>query len=112
MYAVGQFGDVLCVEAATGKEVWRKHLNKNFSGKMMSGWGNSESPLIDGGKLICTPGGTNGTLLALDKMTGATLWQTRDITDSAAYSSVLPVELGGVHQLVQLTGASVFDSAR
>ena len=66
VYALGQFGDLVCVQAADGKEVWRKNLNQDFAGKMMSGWGNSESVLVDGGKLLCTPGGMEGTVLALD----------------------------------------------
>jgi outer membrane protein assembly factor BamB len=67
VYALGQFGDLVCVDAEKGVEKWRKNLQEDFRGKMMSGWGNSESPLIDGDKLICTPGGPDGTLLALDK---------------------------------------------
>ncbi len=56
VYALGREGDLVCCEAATGKEVWRKSFRQDFGGKMMSGWGYSESPLIDGEHLICTPG--------------------------------------------------------
>src|SRR2546426_3581917 len=35
VFALGQFGDFVCVEAATGKERWRKNLNKDFGGRMM-----------------------------------------------------------------------------
>src|SRR5262249_42777944 len=54
-----------------------------------------------------TPGGTNGTLAALDKMTGALLWRSQGLTDRAAYSSVVAAEIGGVHQYIQLTDAHV-----
>ncbi|MBI2925483.1 MAG: PQQ-like beta-propeller repeat protein [Verrucomicrobia bacterium] len=107
VYAMNQFGDLVCVEAVTGKEVWRKNLTKDFGGRMMSGWGYSESPLVDGERLVCTPGGSKGTLLALDKKTGAVLWQSKDFTDNAAYSSVVAVKVGGVPQYIQLTDASV-----
>src|SRR3712207_3486274 len=67
VYAVGQFGDLVCVNAADGKEVWRKNLERDFNGEMMSGWGYSESVLVDGNNVVCTPGGKDGTILALDK---------------------------------------------
>ncbi len=111
VFALGQFGDLVCVDAATGEARWRKHLVSDFGGKMMSGWGYSESPLIDGDRLICTPGGPRGTMIALNKKTGAELWRTTDLKESASYSSVVPVEMGGQKQYVQLTDASVFGVA-
>ena len=108
LYALGPGGDLVCLETATGKEVWRKNFKKDFSGKMMSGWGYSESPLVDGDQLICTPGGAKGTLAALNKKTGQLLWRTADITDNASYASVVHAQIEGVWQYVQLTDASVF----
>jgi outer membrane protein assembly factor BamB len=107
VFALGQWGDLVCLKTADGSEVWRKSMKKDFGGEMMSGWGYSESPLVDGDRLICTPGGAKGTLVALDKKTGERLWQSKDFADRAAYSSVVPADLGGVHQYVQLTDASV-----
>ena len=106
IFCLGQHGELVGVESATGKEVWRKHLVKDFGGKC-GGWLYSESPLVDGDRLICTPGSERGTLLALDKKTGALLWQTAGLTDSAEYSSPMVVTIGGVRQYVQLTGRSV-----
>ncbi|MBI3881946.1 MAG: PQQ-like beta-propeller repeat protein [Verrucomicrobia bacterium] len=108
LYVVGTGGDVSCVGTADGKLRWHKNLASDFGGRMMSGWGFSESPLVDGAKLICTPGGAQGTLLALDKKTGAKLWQTAEVTDAAAYASVVVAELFGKRQYIQFTGASVF----
>jgi outer membrane protein assembly factor BamB len=107
VFALGQFGEFLCAEAATGKEKWRKDLKKEFGGKMMSGWGYSESPLLDGDLVVCTPGGSKGTLLALKKATGDTVWQSAEFTDRAAYASLVPAEIGGVRQYLVLTDASV-----
>jgi outer membrane protein assembly factor BamB len=107
VYALGQFGDLVWVEAATGKEHWRRNLNQDFGGRMMSGWGNSESPLVDGDKVLCTPGSSEGTLLALNKKTGEVIWQSKEFKDSAAYSSIITAEIGGVRQYLQLTGGSV-----
>jgi outer membrane protein assembly factor BamB len=107
VFALGQFGDLVCVDAATGEARWRKHLVSDFGGRMMSDWGYSESPLVDGDRLICTPGGPRGTMIALNKKTGAELWRTKDLKDSASYSSIVPVEIGGVRQYIQLTDANV-----
>ncbi len=101
---LGQHGDLVCVKAADGKEVWRKSLPRDFGGKMMSGWGFSESPLLDGDLVVCTPGGPRGTLLALKKETGQTAWQCAELQDQAAYASVVPVEIGGMRQYLVLTG--------
>jgi outer membrane protein assembly factor BamB len=108
VFALGQYGDLVCLETQTGKEVWRKHLVTDFGGKMMSGWGYSESPLVDGNKVLCTPGGGQGTVVALDKATGAVLWRTQKLKDAAAYSSIVTGEIGGKKQYVQFTDASVF----
>ena len=107
VYALGQYGDLVCVTAADGKEVWRKNLEKDFKGKMMSGWHYSESPLVDGDRVVCTPGGPEGTMLALDKKTGSTLWRSTDWKDKAAYSSVVAADVGGKRTYIQLTDKSV-----
>ena len=74
---------------------------------MMTGWRYSESVLVDGGQVVCTPGGSGGTVLALNKKTGDVIWRSKEFTDPAAYSSLVPVEIGGVRQYLQFTGASV-----
>jgi outer membrane protein assembly factor BamB len=107
LYVLNQFGDLVCFQTADGKEVWRKSMKKDFDGKMMSGWGYSESPLVDGPRLVCTPGGAAGTVAALDKKTGQLLWRSQQVQDPAAYCSLVPVDFGGVRQYIQLTGQSV-----
>ncbi|HEU0011647.1 MAG TPA: PQQ-binding-like beta-propeller repeat protein [Verrucomicrobiae bacterium] len=104
--AVGQWGDFICVDAATGAEKWRKDYAKDFGGKRPE-WGFAESPLLDGTKVIVTPGGRQGAIVALDKKSGATVWQSKEFTDSAHYSSLIIAEIGGVRQYIQLTDASV-----
>ncbi len=107
IYTIGGGGNLFCLDAATGKVVWGKEFKKDFAGRMMSGWGYSESALVDGEKVLCTPGGAKGTIVALNKKTGELLWQTTDFTDVAAYASLLPAEIDGVRQFIQLTGESV-----
>ena len=101
LFVLGSDGDLVCLQTANGKEVWRKHLRTDFGGKYGE-WAYSESPLVDGDKLIFTPGGTNATVVALNKKTGATVWTCAVPEGSAAgYSSVLIAEFGGVRQYVQ-----------
>jgi outer membrane protein assembly factor BamB len=104
---LGQFGDLICVAAADGKERWRHNLTSDFGGKMMSGWGYAESPLVDDGKVICTPGGSQGTMIALSEKTGEVVWRTKDWTDNAAYTSAIIGTINGVRQYIQLTDANV-----
>ncbi|MEY2408635.1 MAG: outer membrane protein assembly factor BamB [Verrucomicrobiota bacterium] len=107
VYVLGQFGDLVCLKATDGKEVWHKNLKADLGGEMMSHWGYSESVLVDGENVICTPGGKSGTLAALDRRTGDVVWRSTELTDRAAYASTIPVEIGGVRQYIQLTDASV-----
>jgi len=106
VYAVGQYGEVLCANAATGAEIWRKNYGKDLGGKLPE-WGYCGMPLVDGDKLILMPGGDKGDLVAVNKKTGKPIWQSKEFTDSIHYSSPILVEIGGVAQLIQLTDASV-----
>ena len=107
VFVLGQDGSLACLDASSGDVKWHKNLEHDFGGTMMSGWGYSESVLVDGDKVICTPGGPKGTLLALNKNGGQEIWRTKEWTDSAAYSSPIQVEIGGKRQYIQLTGESV-----
>jgi outer membrane protein assembly factor BamB len=108
VYALGTEGDLVCAEANTGKELWRKNLTADFGGRMMSGWKFSESPLVDGEKLICTPGGPQAAMVALDRKTGEVIWKCVPPAGAnlgaAAYASVVISEAGGVRQYVTLLG--------
>ena len=106
LYLIRGGGQIHCLSAADGKMLWQKDFIKNFDGKMMSDWGYSESPLVDGNLVICTPGGSQGTLVALDKNTGATVWVCKEWTDNAAYSSPIVGEVDGVRQYIQQAGKS------
>lgn len=102
VYALGGQGDLVCLSTKDkGKELWRKNLIKDFGGEMMTEWGYSESPLVDGDALVCTPGGDKGTVVALDKKTGKLLWQSAELKHKAPYSSIVVAEIHGVRQYVQ-----------
>jgi len=103
LYALGAKGDLVCLETESGKPVWKINLQKDLGGKVMSSWGYTESPLVDVNKVICTPGGAQGTLAAFDKNTGKVLWRSIGLKELASYSSMVLAEIGGVQQYVQVT---------
>jgi outer membrane protein assembly factor BamB len=103
VFALGQHGDLACLDAATGAERWHKSLPKDFGGQS-GGWNYTESPLVDGEKLVCTPGGSQATMLALNKKTGAVVWKCPvPDGDTAGYASIVVAEAGGIRHYVQLT---------
>jgi glucose dehydrogenase len=73
LYALTLQGRLVCLDVAGGKEIWSKDLGRDFGGKV-GGWGWSESVLIDGEKVLCTPGGKEATIVALEKTSGNVIW--------------------------------------
>jgi outer membrane protein assembly factor BamB len=117
IYVLGSPGTLACVEAKSGdkeaKVVWKKKLTSDFDGR--DGMHHyAESPLLDGDTLVCTPGGSKATMVALNKKTGDVLWKSEISGGNAAsYSSAIIGEVGGVKQYVQfLSGGVVGVSAR
>jgi outer membrane protein assembly factor BamB len=72
---MGLAGNVACLQASDGKVIWERHLMADFGGRMPM-WSYRESPLVDGDKVICTPGGQDTTIVALNKLTGETIWKS------------------------------------
>jgi len=108
VYALGTSGDLICADADTGKIVWQKNLVRDFGGKNPD-WKYSESPLVDGEKLLCTPGGRDAVMVALNKKTGELIWKCsmpdigRKGKDEAGYSSIVVTEAAETRQYIQLT---------
>jgi outer membrane protein assembly factor BamB len=109
IYAVASEGAIVCLDVATGKQVWKKSFADEFgSGKQA--WGYAESPLVDGNSVVCTPGSEKALMVAFDKKSGKLLWQTpyADLGETgkreAGYSSAVISNGGGVKQYVQMTG--------
>jgi outer membrane protein assembly factor BamB len=74
LYVMGLAGNVVCLQATDGKVVWQRNLMADFGGRMPM-WSFRESPLVDGDKVICTPGGRETTMVALNKVTGEIIWK-------------------------------------
>ena len=109
LYLVRGGGQIHCLAAADGKLIWQQDFTADFGGRLMSGaqWGFSESPLVDGNLVIYTPGGSDGTMAALNKNTGAVVWRTKEWTDPAGFSSAIVVEVGGIRQYIQQASKGV-----
>ena len=101
VYAMSGKGTLACINAADGKVIWKQSMT-SLGGKV-PGWGYTESVLVDGDRVICTPGGSAGAIAALDKKTGKPIWQSKEFTDGAQYSSIVAAKINGTPQYVQLT---------
>jgi outer membrane protein assembly factor BamB len=105
VYAMGGKGTLVCLKKADGSEVWRASM-ESLGGKL-PGWGYCESPLVEGNLVTVTPGGAQGTMAAFNKTSGEKVWQSAEWTDQAQYASIVPVDLNGARQLIQLTMQTV-----
>jgi outer membrane protein assembly factor BamB len=109
LYVVTSDGSIACLARGDGSIVWQRKFS-DWNGKMMSGWGFSESPLVDGDRVLCTPGGADALVVCLDRMTGKDIWTCAATfegsagKDGAGYSSIVTGEGLGIPQYVQLTG--------
>lgn len=103
LYALASDGMLVCLEAATGKRVWGLNYIEKF-GSTIPRWGFSESPLVDGERLVINPGGKGAGVVALNKATGAVIWRAQD--DLTHYSSVLALDFGGRHIYTVLTSTA------
>jgi outer membrane protein assembly factor BamB len=105
VYAMTPEGKLFCC-STEGKEIWKKDLKAEFGGDKADGWGYSESPLIDGELLVCTPGKSKNTMVALNKLTGEKVWSTsRDGDRGAGHASIVISEISGTKVYVTTTGS-------
>ena len=111
LYVEGLGGALACLQANDGKIIWQRSLQTDFGGEPPT-WSYRESPLIDGDKVICTPGGEDATLAALDKLTGKTIWKSQAPGGlKAAYASPIAIEFQGQREYVQLTARALIGVA-
>jgi len=135
LYVEGLGGNVACLQVKDGKIIWQISMTEEFGGRIPR-WSYRESPLVDGDKVICTPGGEDAIVVALNKLTGETVWKSK-LPDSpageseapggsrggsgrggfgggsggAAYSSAIAFDFDGVRQYVQLTSKALISVA-
>jgi outer membrane protein assembly factor BamB len=107
VYALGGHGDLTCCQADTGDKLWHRNILSEFQGSNIT-WGISESVLVDDGKVICTPGGNKGTVVALNATTGANEWVSRvPESPQAAYASPVIAKIGKTKQYIVFTSKGV-----
>ena len=132
LYVLGRGGALACLKVQDGKILWQRNLTEDFGGRIPR-WKYNESPLIDGDKLICTPGGAEATLVALKKFTGDTVWKSQvpdgsaqesegeressprrrgrrggsGASSGAAYASAIAIDFEGQRQYVQLAAKTL-----
>jgi len=132
LYVEGLGGNVACLQVADGKIVWQRSMTEDFGGRVPL-WSYRESPLIDGDQVIVTPGGADAILVALNKLTGETIWKAK-LPDSpaggseapagpgggrggpgggagASYASPIAIDFDGLRQYVQLTARTLIGVA-
>lgn len=103
LYAMTGDGVVVSMDTATGKTIWSQNIAQKYGGEI-PGWGYSESPLIDGGRLIVMPGGRGASIVSLSKTDGSLQWKAG--SDRAGYSSAIVANVGGVRQVIALSGSA------
>jgi len=102
VYVLTENGDLACLKTLDGTAVWQRNILKDFGGRNIE-WEISESPLVDGNNVIVTPGGRGAGMVALDKLTGATVWTSKDLSDEAGYASAVVGDVQGVRTVMALT---------
>jgi outer membrane protein assembly factor BamB len=95
-------GDLACVNALSGEIIWQVKANEMFEGECGE-WGISESLLLYNDLVFYTPCGKKTTMIALNKMTGETVWESKSIDDKSAYVSPLLIDRNGKKQIVTVT---------
>jgi hypothetical protein len=107
VYVLTETGDLAGLRVADGAILWQRNILRDFRAANIN-WLMSESPLVDGARLVVTPGGASGGMVALDKTTGKTIWATQELDDEAGYASPIAADIHGVRTYVTLTsGAGV-----
>lgn len=106
LYHLSGIGNLACLKADSGEEVWSINLRERFSGRNIT-WGLAESPLVLDDKVICTPGGEEVSMVALDCKTGKVAWECRGAGDRPGYASPVLVEHKGLKQIVTVLSESV-----
>lgn len=108
LYNMNGHGRVVCLDAEDGNEKWTVDTLERFGGKKIT-WGHSECLLIDGDRLVVTPGGSKATMATLALDTGKTLWTSAPISgDSSSYSSPILFSHGGMRHLVNCSSTHAF----
>jgi outer membrane protein assembly factor BamB len=106
LYHLSGIGNLICLKADSGDVVWTVNILEKFGGRNII-WGLAESPLVIGDEVICTPGGKNVSMVALDRKTGEVVWQCTGAGDKPGYASPILIEYQGLKQIVTPMSESI-----
>jgi len=107
LYVTSGVLDAACIDAETGKTIWTVRVNEKFEGAF-GRWGKAESPLVIGDLVYFTPAGDKTTMVALNKMTGETVWESESLKDISSYVSPLLVNYNGLQFIAGVTDRYIF----
>ncbi|MDR3060700.1 MAG: PQQ-binding-like beta-propeller repeat protein [Dysgonamonadaceae bacterium] len=99
LYLISGLGEVFCLNESDLKILWKKGMFTDFDGANIT-WGICESPLIVGDKLIVSIGGKKNNVVALNKNTGALIWNCEGEGDLSAYGSPIYLSDQKIPQIV------------
>jgi outer membrane protein assembly factor BamB len=102
LYVLTESGDLACLRIQDGAVVWQRNILKEFGARNIS-WLISESPLVDGNRVIVSPGGRGAGMVALEKMSGKTIWVAKELSDEAGYASAIVADVQGVRTVMTFT---------
>ena len=106
VYHESPMGDVVCLDAKTGEKIWGVNILDEFDSKNIK-WALAESVLIDGDRVICSPGGPKASVVALDKKTGQTVWTGGSTGDLAGYATPTIAECGGLRMILTMSAKAL-----
>ncbi len=106
LFHLSGIGNLVCLKADSGEPVWSANIRERFGGRNIT-WGLAESPLVFDDRVVCTPGGEEVSMVALDRKTGKVIWECKGAGDRAGYASPILVEYKGLKQIVTVMSQSV-----
>jgi outer membrane protein assembly factor BamB len=106
LYIESGLAVVYCLDTNTGTILWSVDLIKTFGAEVLE-WGMVENLLVDGDRLICTPGGSQVSLAALNRRTGKNVWTTESLKEKAGYCSPALVQHGKRRLIITMTAQHI-----
>ena len=108
LYNMNAHGRVVCLDSKSGDEIWAVDVLDRFEAENIT-WALSECLLIDGPRVIVTPGGRKVLMAALDKRTGRTIWATPPLgDDKTSHSSPILFQHAGRRLIANCSAAHGF----
>ena len=108
LYHINAHGRLACLDATSGNELWAVDILERFRAKNIT-WALSECLLVDGPRVIVTPGGKKALMAALDKQNGQTVWTTEPLgTDRTSHCSPILLRHAGRRVIANCSSAHGF----